>query len=150
MELRVPPLIQVLVLGFAMLSIAILLPSFEILVPAGSLVGSILIVVGAILAIAGVIEFRRINTTVDPRYPDNSESLVHTGIYKLSRNPMYLGMFIILLGWSLCLANVMSFVLLPVFIFYMNYFQIKPEERILSQKFGAEFDRYSSEVRRWI
>ncbi len=150
MELRVPPLIQVLVLGFAMLSIAILLPSFEILVPAGRLVGSILIVVGTILALAGVIEFRRINTTVDPRYPDNSESLVYAGIYKLSRNPMYLGMFIILLGWSLYLANVMSFVVLPVFVFYMNNFQIKPEERILSQKFGAEFDRYCNEVRRWI
>lgn len=150
MELKIPPLAQVLVIGIGMLIISILLPSFGVLSPAARLVGLILIVVGVILAFAGVMEFRRLKTTVDPRYPNNSERLVCAGIYKLSRNPMYLGMFIILLGWSIYLANLLSFVLLPVFVFYMNHFQIRPEERVLSEKFGTEFDLYCNEVRRWI
>ena len=150
MELKVPPLAQVLVISIGMLSISILLPSFGVLIPAGRLVGSILMAVGATLAIAGVLEFRRCKTTVDPRYPNNSDRLVCSGIYRLSRNPMYLGMFIILLGWSIYLANLLSFVFLPVFVFYMNHFQITPEERVLSEKFGTEFDRYCNEVRRWI
>lgn len=150
MELKVPPLAQVLVISIGMLSISILLPSFEVLIPAGRLVGSILMIVGATLAIAGVLEFRRCKTTVDPRYPNNSERLVCAGVFRLSRNPMYLGMLIILLGWSVYLANLVSSVLLPVFVFYMNQFQIKPEEKILSEKFGSRFDRYCSEVRRWV
>lgn len=150
LELKVPPLAQVLVISIGILSISILLPSFGVLIPAGRLVGSILMIVGATLAIAGVLEFRRSKTTVDPRHPNNSERLVCSGIYRLSRNPMYLGMFIALLGWSVYLANLVSFVLLPGFVFYMNQFQIKPEEKILSKKFGTGFDRYCSEVHRWV
>lgn len=137
-------------IAIGMLVISMLAPSLEYKIPAKLITGVLLILVGAVVAVAGVLEFHLANTTVDPRDPKKSEVLVVTGIYKTSRNPMYLGFVVILLGWLVILANVASILLLPVFVFYLHRFQIKPEERFLSQKFGAEFDQYCSSVRRWI
>jgi protein-S-isoprenylcysteine O-methyltransferase Ste14 len=75
---------------------------------------------------------------------------VTSGIYGFTRNPMYLGMLFVLIGWALYLGNALALLLLPVFIFYMNRFQIEPEERVLTTLFGPEFLEYASRVRRWI
>ena len=98
----------------------------------------------------GVIEFRRAKTTVDPTKPDSASSLVRTGIYRRTRNPMYLGFLLILTGCAAALANLTSFLILPAFVVYMNRFQIKPEERALASIFGDDFKAYYSEARRWI
>jgi protein-S-isoprenylcysteine O-methyltransferase Ste14 len=82
--------------------------------------------------------------------PGASSSLVIRGVYTLTRNPMYLGFLLVLVGWAVFLSNTLAFLLLPVFILYMNRFQITPEERALASLFGQEFVVYKSRVRRWL
>ena len=99
---------------------------------------------------SAVLSFRRAHTTVNPMQPSSASSLVTSGIYRYTRNPMYLGMLFVLVGWALYLANVLVFLFLPAFILYMNRFQIEPEERAMTALFGQEFLEYASRVRRWI
>ena len=73
-----------------------------------------------------------------------------SGVYRISRNPMYLGFFLALAGWALYLSNAVAVLLLPVFLAYMTQYQIKPEERALLAKFGPEFAQYMASVRRWM
>jgi protein-S-isoprenylcysteine O-methyltransferase Ste14 len=105
---------------------------------------------GALVALAGVVAFRRQETTVNPLTPSESSSLVASGIYRFSRNPMYLGFVLALLGWAAFLGNWVSALLLPAFVAYMSRFQIQPEERALAERFGPEFIAYSQSVRRWL
>ena len=150
LELKIPPLIQVFLVGFGMLAISRLIPSLTLSIPASISIGVVVVLIGAIVALAGVLEFRKVKTTVDPRYPQKSEILVITGIYKISRNPMYLGFLILLFGWFVILENVATLLLLPIFLLYINQFQIKPEEKFLLKKFGSDFSQYCNKVRRWI
>lgn len=149
LELRIPPVALVVIFAAAMAALAYAAPA-EILVPGKLLVAVVLVLAGALVSLAGVVAFRRQKTTVNPFTPEQSSSLVGAGIYRFSRNPMYLGFFLALLGWCFYLANWASALLLPVFVAYMNKFQIQPEERALSERFGPEFVAYSRSVRRWL
>jgi protein-S-isoprenylcysteine O-methyltransferase Ste14 len=82
--------------------------------------------------------------------PDAASSLVADGVYRWTRNPMYLGFLIALAGWAAYLANVASALVLPLFVLYMNRFQIVPEERALAARFGPQFEDYRRSVRRWL
>lgn len=150
MELKIPPLLQVLIFGLGMLFVARLLPSLAFPIPVNIPIGMLVISIGAVLAIIGVVEFRKAKTTVDPRHPQKSEKLVTSGIYAISRNPMYIGFLVMLLGWCIILENIAGFLFLPAFVLFLNQFQIKPEERFLLQKFGADYSGYCRKVRRWI
>ena len=96
------------------------------------------------------IAFRRVGTTVDPMRPDATTHLVTTGIYRFTRNPMYLGYGFILLGWSVFLSNFAGLLVVPVFVAYVTRFQIQPEERALSTLFPKEYARFRSRVPRWL
>lgn len=133
----------------AMAALAYALPAAAH-VAAGRSVAVVLVLVGVIVALAGVVALRRHKTTVNPFTPDQSSSLVATGIYRFSRNPMYLGFLLALAGWAAYLANWGSALLLPAFVAYMNRFQIQPEERALTQRFGPQFLAYAKSVRRWL
>lgn len=150
LELRVPPLLQVLIVGLTMYGLTIAFPAFRFLIPGSHWIAVGLVAVGLSVTLMGVGEFRKAQTTVDPRCPEASASLVVCGIYQYSRNPMYLGFFLLLLGWALYLSNGLTFVLLPLFIVYMNRFQIRPEERFMLQKFGDDYRLYVRQVRRWV
>lgn len=106
-------------------------------------------VAGAAVALAGVAAFRRAKTTVNPLTPGAS-ALVTTGIYGWTRNPMYLGMLLVLLGVGVGLGNFLSVAMAAGFIPLINQLQIRPEERFLTERFGADFDAYRSRVRRWL
>ncbi len=108
------------------------------------------VLVGCFISLLGVLAFWQAKTTVDPRIPAEASQLVNSGIYQLSRNSMYLGFLLALFGWAVYLSDVTAFFLLPVYILYMNRFQIKPEERFMLEKFGNEYETYKAEVRRWI
>jgi protein-S-isoprenylcysteine O-methyltransferase Ste14 len=110
----------------------------------------LLVAAGVLVAVAGVLEFRRARTTVNPTTPQAASSMVRSGIYRHTRNPMYLGMLLVLAAWAAWLANPAAFVVLPVFFLYINRFQIEPEERILAGLFAGEFDAYRRSVRRWL
>ena len=99
---------------------------------------------------AGTLAFRRARTTVNPLRPERASSLVLSGVYRVTRNPMYLGMALGLLSWAAYLWSPLSLLGPAAFVAYITRFQIQPEERILAAKFGAEYEHYQSRVRRWI
>jgi len=142
-------MVFLLLVGILMKVVANLLPFQNFSLMMSSMIGTILAFFGIVISLLGVYEFRKAKTTVDPRNPHKSEFLVRAGIYKFSRNPMYLGFLIILFGWWVILENYLAFYFIPLFVLYMNLFQIKPEEMCLSQKFGEAYTEYCNEVRRW-
>ncbi|MDP9112810.1 MAG: isoprenylcysteine carboxylmethyltransferase family protein [Acidobacteriota bacterium] len=150
LELKVPPPAVALIIAVLMWLMARALPALDFEFAPGSLIGSVLALTGIATAVAGVVTFARAKTTVNPTTPQAATSLVSSGIYRMTRNPMYLGLLLILTAWALYLSNVLPFLLLPVFILYLNHFQIAPEERALASLFGREFAAYRSRVRRWI
>lgn len=105
---------------------------------------------GITISVLGVVEFRRAHTTVNPMHPEQTSQLVTRGIYQYTRNPMYLGMAIVLLSVALYLADVSAFLGVALFVRYIGRYQIGPEEAMLSEKFGDGFAAYQDQVRRWL
>lgn len=150
LDLKVPPLALVFLVGAVMWLVTWVMPAFGFVLPGRDLFAIPAMAAGAAIAGMGIVSFRRAHTTVNPMKPDSSSSLVVSGIYRLTRNPMYLGFFLILLGWTVFLSNLLAFLLLPAFVWYINHFQIEPEEQALTLLFGQAFLSYRTRVRRWI
>ena len=150
LELKVPPVLQVLIVAFAMYGLSGLFPNLQVKVFGTNWLASSLAIVGMALVIMGILAFKKAQTTVNPHTPEKSASLVTNGVYKYTRNPMYLGMLLILLGWAFYLSNFAALFVLPIFVIYMSRFQIQPEERFMMQKFGDEYRAYVVKVRRWL
>jgi protein-S-isoprenylcysteine O-methyltransferase Ste14 len=150
LELKVPPPAVALVIAVLMWLLSLLAPALSFTIPARVLIASILAAAGVATAIAGVATFARAKTTVNPTTPEKSSSLVSWGIYNVTRNPMYLGLLFVLTAWAIFLCNPLPFLLLPVYMLYINRFQIAPEERALTSLFGRDFAAYQTRVRRWI
>ena len=110
----------------------------------------IFLIAGIGLAMLGVKEFLVQHTTLNPLDPSRSSSLVVSGVYQLTRNPMYLGMLVVLLGWGDFLDNFLAYSGALIFFVYMTAFQIKPEEAAMLEKFGESFKQYCQSVRRWL
>ncbi len=146
LETRLPPL---LLLGLLLLLAWIVGgPTFDF--PGRAILGVTAMVAGLGLKIAAALAFRARGTTVNPISPERSAALVVDGLYRVTRNPMYLGSALILAGWALHLGAWVAVLTVPFFVLYMNRFQIGPEERALSALFGADYDAYRARVRRWI
>jgi protein-S-isoprenylcysteine O-methyltransferase Ste14 len=150
LALKLPPLALVLIVAALMWVASTAIPSFDFVLPAKSLLSVALGITGAVTCLSGVVSFRRAKTTVDPRNPRSTSSLVVAGIYKYTRNPMYVGFLLVLLGWAAFLSNLAALAFLPAFVAYMNRFQIVPEEHILASLFPDEYPAYRSKVRRWV
>jgi protein-S-isoprenylcysteine O-methyltransferase Ste14 len=150
LALKVPPVAVGLIAAALMWIVSSAVPAFDFRFPAKSVFALGLALIGGLTCLAGVVSFRRAKTTVNPMKPDSTSSLVVSGIYRYTRNPMYLGFLLILLGWAAFLSNVLAFVFLPAFTLYMNRFQISPEERVLAAVFAQEYAEYRTSVRRWL
>ena len=150
LELKVPPPIVALVTAVLMWLISRSLPVFAFVFPARNAFAIGLVAAGFIIGILGVVTFRRAKTTVNPTKPQSSSSLVSWGVYRVTRNPMYLGGLLILIGWAIFLSKPIAFLFLPGYILYINLFQIVPEERVLTTLFGPDFIAYKSCARRWL
>ena len=150
LELKVPPPVVALVFGAFMWLVADAFPAISAAVPYRKTLSVAFALLGVAVALLGVGSFRRARTTVNPLKPDTTSSLVTTGIYRYTRNPMYLGMALALVGWAIFLGNALTLVFVAGFMFYMNRFQIAPEERVLTTLFGTEFAAYQRKVRRWL
>ena len=150
LNLKIPPAAVVLVTALLMWLSSWAAPTVGLVVPGRDLVALSLAVAGAVTSILGVASFRRAGTTVNPLTPDASSTLVCSGVYALSRNPMYLGFLMLLLGWGIWVSNALAFLFVPVFFVYMNRFQIEPEERALRSLYGQAFAAYTTRVRRWL
>lgn len=112
--------------------------------------GLLLVALGLGLDIHALLAFRKRKTTPNPLRPDKAEHLVIEGAYRFTRNPMYLGMVLILSGWSLLRTSLSGLLVVPAFIWTLNQVQIIPEEQFLKQKFGRPYRNYLKQVRRWI
>jgi protein-S-isoprenylcysteine O-methyltransferase Ste14 len=147
LALRVPPVVVVLIVSTTMVAAASLTgPTL----PTSTTAAVAFAALGFAIALAGVVTFKRHRTTVDPRFPDKTSTLVTRGVYRLSRNPMYLGFLLCLVGLAVQLGSVVAWALLPLFVVYMNRFQIGPEEVVLQAAFGDAFTTYRRQVRRWL
>lgn len=150
LELKLPPDIVVLITGVVMWLARFVVPGWAFALPGGVLAGAVCFVVAFTVASAGVGAMQRAETTLDPTQPGKASALVQSGIYRYTRNPIYLGMLLALIAWALLLRHWVALVFLPGFVLYMNRFQIGPEERALTQKFGNEYTQYKATVRRWL
>jgi protein-S-isoprenylcysteine O-methyltransferase Ste14 len=150
MKLRIPPPLVAFTLALAMWVSSVATSGAtlesELLMPLSLLI----LAAGLSVNILAVMTFRRGKTTINPLKPDTASQLMRTGIYRLSRNPMYLGMLLMLCAWATWLGNFVSIVPLPLFVWYMNKFQIIPEELALAELFPEQFSTFKAEVRRWI
>lgn len=150
LELKIPPVALAAIFVVLMWAAATVFSLVSFSLPGASIIVLALELAGGGIAGAGVLAFRQHNTTVNPMKPETSTTVVTAGIYRVTRNPMYLGIVFALLGWAIYLANLVSLLLVPAFIAYITRFQIKPEERALLKTFGASFSDYMAAVRRWI
>lgn len=108
-----------------------------------------LLVIGQSISVSGMRSFRKAKTTMNPFRPRTTSTLVCDGVYRFTRNPMYVGLLVTLLGWAAFLSQPWALVFLPLFVLYITRFQIKPEERVLSSLFGTAYLQYMARVRRW-
>ena len=150
LETKIPPVALTVLLGFVAWLLAILTPSAEVAIPARNIVAAFLVVAGVLVSVLGVMAFRDHKTTVNPTKPETTSQVVSTGVYRYTRNPMYVGFGLVLLAIAVFLGNIASILVVPAYVVYMTQFQIKPEERALLAKFGAPFGQYMASVRRWL
>jgi len=148
-DLRIPPLAVALLFSVLMACASVFGPVLDV-VWLRLMAALFFLTAGSAVALAGVVAFRRHRTTVNPFTPEKSTTLVDSGVYRISRNPMYLGFFLVLAGWAAMLGSLWAALWLPAFVVYMNRFQIEPEERALTERFGKDFLIYSEAVRRWL
>jgi protein-S-isoprenylcysteine O-methyltransferase Ste14 len=151
MRRGIPPLALVGLLAVLMWMAARAFPQAGISLPARGFMCAATCIAGLLLCALGVLPFRRAGTTVDPTRPERASALVTTGIYSLTRNPMYLGMLLVIVAWGLWLANAAGLILAPLaFLLYLDRVQIPREERALAAAFGSDYTGYASRVRRWL
>ena len=145
---KFPPPLVALTFGFLINYTKNIFPKIE--VKNEFIFGSFMIISGLIIILSAIILFKKYQTTITPLNPSNATKLLTDGIYKFSRNPMYLGLLLVLLGISIILNPTGGFILIPLFILYLNLFQIIPEENAMVDLFKDEFLEYKKNVRRWI
>ena len=145
---KIPPPLVALTFGFLINYTKNFFPKIE--TSNDLFFGSFMIIIGLIIILFAMILFRKYQTTITPLNPSNATKLITDGIYKYSRNPMYLGLLLVLFGISIILNLIGGLSLIPLFILYLNLFQIIPEENAMMDLFKDEFLDYKENVRRWI
>jgi protein-S-isoprenylcysteine O-methyltransferase Ste14 len=149
LELMLPPVPLMLIVAFSMWLIDRFTPA-TLLFSHQSFLAYGLLMIGLLFIFPAAISFFKAKTTVDPRAPHKSNVLVISGLYKISRNPMYVGMVLCLFSLGLAQGNIISVFISVGFALYLTHFQIKPEERFLTKRFGEQYQQYCANVRRWI
>jgi protein-S-isoprenylcysteine O-methyltransferase Ste14 len=148
-RLRIPPALVVVLCGGLMWALNQAAPLARLVAPPVTRVGGLLVLLGLCIAAAAIVQFRRARTTVDPTRPAKASALVQSGIFGYSRNPMYLGMGVVLCGWALLLGSLSPWFVVPLFAVLLTWLQIRPEEAVLTTLFGPEYTRYCARVGRW-
>lgn len=150
LELKIPPPLVALVLAVLMWWTPVAPGLVQLSDTTRVVLAVLLACVGQSIGIAGIIAFRRARTTVNPVKASSASALVVEGVFRYTRNPMYVGMLLTLLAWALFLANPLAVVWAVAFVLYITRYQIIPEERALSVLFGETYDAYRGRVRRWL
>ena len=149
MELKLPPVLIFFFFAWIMYLVGEFLPVGFFDFFGRFLLAKILMGLVGLIGLVSLIQFFRSKTSVDPIKPQKASRLVTSGLYNYSRNPMYLALLMILLGFGLFLGNAFNTLVAAGFVGYMNRFQIIPEEKILLDKFGKDYKAYITATRRW-
>ncbi len=149
LRLRFPPVLVVALCGGLMWGLDRAAPLAHLVPPPVNRVGWLLVLLGLGVAVAAIVQFRRARTTVDPTRPAKASALVQSGIFGYSRNPMYLGMGVVLCGWALLLGSLSPWLVVPLFVALLTWLQIRPEEAVLTTLFGSDYRHYCARVGRW-
>ncbi|TMX37399.1 isoprenylcysteine carboxylmethyltransferase family protein [Vibrio sp. Hep-1b-8] len=150
LERKIPPVALFVLFIVASNQLSHEFLTFQVNLPLAGLLFALCFFVAGFVGLAGIYEFRRAQTTVSPIKVDDASTVVYSGIYSYTRNPMYLGLFVLLFGYAYWQQNLLAIVFSFGFIVYMNRFQILPEERALEALFGSQYLDYKQRVRRWI
>lgn len=150
LELKVPPPIVFLLLAGGMWWAAGFPDTSAMLHAPGIWLAAPFLVIGGICGSHALWTFVRLNTSIDPHRPDKTTCLVVSGIYRYTRNPMYLGLSLVLVAWMVVLTAPVTLIGPVLFVVYITRFQIIPEERILTERFGDEYVTYCQKVGRWL
>ncbi|MFI8606186.1 methyltransferase family protein [Cellulophaga baltica] len=149
MHLKLPPAVVWVLAAVFMLGLDRFLPFGEFDFTGRIYFIYLFLILGGAIGVVAVIQFVRKQTTVNPTKPETVSKLVINGLYRFTRNPMYLGLLLVLLAWGVYLGNAFNTLIAAGFVSYMNKFQIQPEEEALSKTFGSEYAAYLKNVRRW-
>ena len=150
LQLKIPPPIYAISVALLMWLLSRYFPVAQIITSPWNNLGIVLMLLAGLLDLSSLYLFFKKRTTPNPMKPEFTTGLVTNGLYKISRNPMYLGLLTILFGFGVYLGSLTPFLVLPVFYFVITEMQIKPEERMLEEKFGEEYLAYKNKVRRWL
>jgi len=146
----VPPPVIAVMIGVLMWWAQSFVPVVEVPAAPRIAVATAIALVALVFDLAGLYAFRRARTSINPLHPARASALVVTGIYRVTRNPMYVGLLLLLVAWAVYLSSLWLLAGPLVFILYMNRFQIGVEERVLFERFPEEYAAYCSRVRRWL
>ncbi|MGI9352726.1 MAG: methyltransferase family protein [Rhizobiaceae bacterium] len=150
MKLLVPPPLQALICAGLIWLCSFLFPILNFQFEGQNALAIILVVCGLLIDVLAIRLFSQAKTTISPLDPSKSEQLVTGGIYRRTRNPMYIGMVIFVSAFGIWIGNWSFVAILVLFVWYIIKFQIKPEEEALREKFGESYEKYCTEVRRWV
>ena len=149
-KLKIPPPIYMLLIAGLMWLLDRFLPVMTLFPSPWNKCGFFVIIAALFMDGMSLMQFFRVHTTINPLHPENTKQLVITGTYRYTRNPMYLGLLFVLLGWAIILGSLSPYLVLPVFIWLITIEQILPEEFVLEQKFADEYRDYKKSVNRWL
>ena len=147
---KIPPPVIALIITAIMWGLSSYLPSLSLDIDLHHIPTVTLVFIGVMFDLLGLLAFRRLRTTIDPLNPDKASTLVTSGVYRITRNPMYVGLAILLLSWAVHLAMLCPFVGPILFVLYINRFQVIPEEQAMRRNFDQEFKVYADRVWRWL
>lgn len=150
MHLKIPPPIIFLTALGLLYAGSWLLPQARLTPPGREWLAGLLALFGALLGGQAVLAFIKAKTTVHPMKPEETSTVVTSGFYRISRNPMYLGLACLLMAFAIYSGTLTAIAIVPGFLWYMTEYQIKPEEERLAEKFEEAYIDYMNRVRRWI
>ena len=149
LKLKIPPPVYMLLMAGLMWFLDEALPVTELVPSPWNKFGFLPIIFALLADGMSLMQFFRVHTTVNPVHPEKTKKLVTTGMYQITRNPMYVGLLLLLIGWAILLGSLSPFLLLPIFILIITTQQIIPEEKNLEEKFGQQYCDYKKSVNRW-
>lgn len=145
---KIPPPLVTLLFGMGIYFSTELIPPLAFKYQ-GTLAITVL-TIGLVIMVSAILTFRQLQTTINPLQPNKATSLAVSGVFRFSRNPMYLAMLLILVALSLASGALAAVFLLPGFVIYISIFQIVPEEQAMEKLFSDQYLKYCKKVRRWI
>ncbi len=147
---KVLPLVTFLFCAAMIFTLSRLFPGATWHLPHARWVARLVATVGGIFGVSGIMAFLRARTSLLPNHPERAATLVTTGIYRVSRNPMYVGLLLVLIAEVVYMNTIPGVMALPLFVAVLQRWQIRPEEEALRAKFGADYAVYARRTRRWL